>query len=49
MPNKLKTPPPGEHLKELLEDFKISKYRLAKATGISAEDIAKLKDERHQE
>lgn len=42
MLNKLKTPPPGAHLKELLEDFGISNYRLAKASGISATAIGQI-------
>lgn len=38
----LKTPPPGEHLKELLSDLGISNYRLAKASGLSATAIGQI-------
>ena len=40
--NKLETPHPGVHLKELLEDYGISAYRLAKASGISATAIGQI-------
>lgn len=40
--NKLKTPPPGAHLKEILDDLGISNYRLAKASGIPATAIGQI-------
>ncbi|MGN0860371.1 MAG: HigA family addiction module antitoxin [Candidatus Spyradosoma sp.] len=38
----LKTPHPGEHLKELLSDLGVSNYRLAKASGLSATAIGQI-------
>ena len=40
--NKLKTPHPGEHLKELLDDLEISNYRLAKVSGVPATAIGQI-------
>ncbi len=39
---KLKTPPPGAHLKEILDNFGISNYRLAKASGIPATAVGQI-------
>ncbi|MGF0069746.1 HigA family addiction module antitoxin [Candidatus Spyradosoma sp. SGI.093] len=40
--NRLKTPHPGAHLKELLDDLGVSNYRLAKASGIPATAIGQI-------
>ena len=39
---KLKTPTPGDHLREILEDLRVSQYRFAKATGIPASGVGAI-------
>lgn len=39
---KIRPAHPGEHLKELLDDWGVSQYRLAKATGIPHSRITSL-------